>query len=121
MENNLRQHQIIATLCEKAQQAINEAYHTIEYDCDGYENGDEIIITHETPCGVIELYCEINEPWEVYIDNTTAHKLPNLHEALREALPPYEFDFEQAREELARSSYELSCQEYEMSSTGYFL
>ena len=57
----------------------------------------------------------------MYIDNTTAHHLPRLHDALREALPPYEFDFETAREELARSSYELSCQEYEMTSSGYFL
>lgn len=121
MENNLRQHQIIATLCEKARQAIDNAYRTIEYDGDGYEYGEEIIITHATPCGEFELVCEINEGWQVYIDNTTAHHLPRLHDALREALPPYEFNFEQAREELERFSYDMSAQEYEMTSSGYFL
>lgn len=121
MENNLNQHGIIATLCERAETAIDEALRHVEFDCDGYENGDEIIITHTTPCGEIELFCEINGRWVISIDNSTNHRLPRLHEALREALPSYEYDFEEAREELARISDELSAQEYEMSSSGYFL
>lgn len=121
MENNLKQHGIIATLCEKAQKAINDAYRTIEYDGDGYEYGEQIVITHATPCGEFELVCEVNEGWEVYIDNTTANSLENLHDALRKALPPYEFDFETAREELARDSEEMARQNYNLIASGYFL
>lgn len=104
MEQN-NEHGIIATLCKKAKEAINEAYRTIEFDCEDYENGEEIIITHQTPCGVIELYCEVNEDWQVCIDNTTAHALPRLHEEILKALPSYTFDFEAARQ----SCYDIWC------------
>lgn len=120
MENNLRQHQIIATLCDKARAAVREGLNTVDFD-DDTESADEIIITHTTPCGTIELYCTINEPWQVYIDNTTTHTLPNLHDAIRKTLPAYEFDFEQAREEDARDRADMERQEYELVRSGYFL
>lgn len=121
MENNLKRHGIIATLCDKAEKAIYEGERTIDYDLDGWEHADELIITHETPCGTIELYCEVNSDWQVYIDNTTAHTLDNLHEALRKALPRYQFDFETARQESAREAADYHQQCYELAASGYFM
>jgi len=120
MENNLRQHQIIATLCDKARAAVREGLNTVDFD-DFSESADEIIITHTTPCGTIELYCTINEPWQVYIDNTTTHTLPNLHNALENALPAYKFDFDAAREEAERERMDMEAQNYELVCSGYFL
>ena len=113
-------HALIATLCDKARTAIREGLNTVDFD-DYSESADEIIITHTTPCGTIELYCAINEPWQVDIDNTTTHTLPNLHNALKEALPAYKFDFDAAREEAERERLDMDAQNYELVCSGYFL
>jgi len=122
MENvmNATTHTLVATLCDKARAAVREGLNTVDFD-DYTESADEIIITHTTPCGTIELYCKINEPWQVYIDNTTTHTLPNLHNALKEALPAYKFDFDAAREEAERERMDMEAQNYELVCSGYFL
>lgn len=120
MENNLRQHGIIDTLCKLAETAIFEGEKTIDFDL-SCEHADEIIINHSTPCGEFELYCEINDEWQVYIDNTTGHSLEALHEAIRTALPRYKFDFDKAREEVRKESYNQNMTERSLVESGFFL
>ena len=96
-------HKIISDIKERIENEIKQALDSVEYDW-AYEHADDIYVTIQYPCGTIELVCEINDEWCVYIDNSTAHTLPRLHEEIKKALPAYEYDFDEARAELRREA-----------------
>lgn len=114
------EHAIITTLRNMAAEALERALQNVFFDAYCCE-GEEIIIRHDTPCGSIELYGELNEPWQVYVENSSLHDLPTLCCAIKDALPPYEFDVDSAREEDERDRLEMERQNYELVCSGYFL
>ena len=89
----MNRHAIIEKCRKLAEDAIYEA---------NQNDACEASASFSTPNGSFELWCVARgEPWEVFIDNSTAHPLPRLHKEILAVMPP----FEQVEEEDDEENY----------------